>query len=853
MLVGAVWTDITSFVMVRDGGAISISRGQTSNGDTPDPGSCSFQLNNRDGRFSPSNPMGPYYGQFGRNSQLRVSVLKADGITRSFRFWGSIPEFPEGWDLTEKDIWVDITAAGILRQLRQGSAPLGSTLYRGLTGDTVVGLKAYWPMEDGAQSTSIASAIGGPSMVITGSPNLASDTVFLCSNPLPVTNGSTIRGVVPTYTSTGQTQIRFLLDLPTPLANNTQIIKAHGTGSVPFWAVTYNTGGGLSLRGLDTDGITVLFDTGPVSFNIDNSPRRVSMGLTQSGANVNWILATVDVSNGVNSQLTGTFTAATVGLITSIQTTPGQTATDTVIGHISLQAAVTAFNDLGNAVTAFLGESAGLRLNRLCDERGVDFEFFNPLSADRMGPQLPNAFLDLIQECVDVDGGILLERELAFGLAFRSRLAMLDADPGLILSYTHGDMADIPAPVPDDLNLRNDIIAQRPSGSSARSTLSTGPLSVLDPPNGVGLYQDNPTLNVELDADLQYHADWRLHIGTTPDARYPVLTVNLARTEITTSQRNNVLGVLPGIRVKVTGAPIRLGQVIDQLVIGIQETINLFTHIVNFTGIPYSPNLVAKAGDLTVLGSKADTAGSTLNASATSAATTFSVATSTGPTWTTDVSQYPFDLTVSGEQVTALSTGTVLNANPLLLTDAGGWLALGGSSFTRDTAVVNTGSGAVASLKLIPDGVTAVGGVFDAMTAVGSITVGNTYRASGWFHSVLGFADLEMAIDWYNSSSVFLSTSVGPSQTVAANTWTFIGQSFVAPASASRAVVRGRFGTAPTTANILRWWDILLFDAATSTGTSPQTISVIRSVNGVVKAQTSGATISLTAPAVAAL
>ena len=72
-------TDITSYVMPRDNsGRISIERGRSREGQEVDPGRCTFQLNNRDGRFSPKNPTGPYYGQLGRNTGIQISVEEGE-------------------------------------------------------------------------------------------------------------------------------------------------------------------------------------------------------------------------------------------------------------------------------------------------------------------------------------------------------------------------------------------------------------------------------------------------------------------------------------------------------------------------------------------------------------------------------------------------------------------------------------------------------------------------------------------------------------------------------------------------------------------------------------------------------
>ncbi|MFD6069445.1 hypothetical protein, partial [Amycolatopsis lurida] len=68
------WVDITSDVLARDG--VQISRGYTSERaeGAASPQSCQLTLQNRDGKYSPKNPLGVYYGQFRQNTPLRVST-----------------------------------------------------------------------------------------------------------------------------------------------------------------------------------------------------------------------------------------------------------------------------------------------------------------------------------------------------------------------------------------------------------------------------------------------------------------------------------------------------------------------------------------------------------------------------------------------------------------------------------------------------------------------------------------------------------------------------------------------------------------------------------------------------------
>lgn len=659
LLIDGSWVNITSRVMVRDNsGQISITRGQSSEGRSPDPGVCSFTLNNRDGLFSPGNPMSPYWGKIGRNTQIRVSV--PNGENKNYRFWGEVPAWPEDWDTTDTDVWVDIEAAGILRRLNQGTTALRSTMYRGLTSAATTTPVAYWPCEDMSQATSVASALGGSPMKLIGSPNLGADTGFACSAALPTMNGGSLVGTIPTYTVTGESQVRFLVYLPTAPPDGTQLIKVRATGgTIPYWAVTYGTGGTLQLRGLDTDGLTVLVASGSIAFGIDDVRVRVSMELTQNGANVDWRLSTVNATTGVEAGVSNTFATQTVGRLTAVTVCPGQTITDGVFGHISVQSDVTSAQDLDGQVTAFLGEQAPSRINRLCGEEGISFAFVSANTGDPMGPQLPAKFLDLIQECVDVDQGILFERETALGLAYRPRAGMYNQAAALTLSYPGNQLSAIPRPVPDDQNVRNQVTASRPSGSNATSSLETGALSILPPPLGVGVYPDSPTLNVEADTDLQQHAAWRVHLGTVDEPRYPAISVNLAHPAVA-PLRDSVLRMLFGRRLVVTSPPSRLGGDISQLCIGIQETLTKFEHRLTFVCQPESPYRVATLDD-TVYG-RLDTSGSTLAGDMTPTSTSVLVAT-TGQPWVSTAvnpAEFPFDVTVDGEQmtVTAITSTT---------------------------------------------------------------------------------------------------------------------------------------------------------------------------------------------------
>jgi hypothetical protein len=844
LLVDGSWVNITSRVMVRDNsGNISITRGQSSEGQSPNPGTCSLTLNNRDGLFSPANPMSPYYGKIGRNTQIRVSVAKGDD--KSYRFWGEVTAWPESWDTTDTDVWVSIEAAGILRRLNQGSTPLRGTMYRGLTSAATTPPVAYWPCEDGSSATSLASGIGGQAMRIVGSPSLAADSGFACSAPLPTMGGGQFIGQVPPYTVTGQTQVRFLMYLPTAPADGTQLVRAATAGgTVPFWSVVYTTGGGLALRGYDIDGTTQLVNSGPITFGIDGDRVRMSMELTQNGANIDWSLWAMGPDGAVNG-LSNSFASETVGRVTAVTVAPGRTITDGVFGHISVQADVTSMADLVGPVTAFLGETASSRIGRLCAEEGVNFVSLGA-STDKMGPQIPNTFMALLQECVDVDQGILFEREVAFGLAYFARSLLYDQGSHLTLSYPGNQLAAVPTPVPDDQTVRNDVTASRPNGSSARFTLETGALSIQPPPLGVGPYSDAPTLNVASDDDLAAHAAWRVHLGTVDEPRYPAISVNLAHPAMATI-RLFALNVIFGFRLVVQSPPARLGGDISQIVIGIQETITHFEHRITFVCQPESPYRVGVVED-PILG-LVDSDASSLAAGVSPVDGSLQVAVADGELWVT--------------------TAGKLTSNPDFEVDLSGWTPMGCAQ-SRVPTPDGAPFGGAWSMQLVPDGVSVIAASESAKVPV---TAGATYFPHAWLLCNRDRA-VDLRVNWYDGSGVFVSTST-ISQAATANTWTEVTGPVTAPVGAAQGTARPALASTPPATDVLMvdvcylanvptstaaefpfgvtaGGEVMLVRAITGT-TSPQTFTVLRAINGVTKSHPPGEQISLATPAIVAL
>jgi len=661
------WVDVTRLntgqagVYARDG--ITITRGKRPEGTTVDPTEITLTLNNRDGRYSPRNPTSILYGQIGRNTPLRVRV------GNDVRGVGEVSSWPSKWDLSGSDVWVPVTASGILRRLGQGASPLRSPMYRRILSDTVdndaftgTALPVeYWPCEEESGATQIASAVSGSAMTITGSPEMASSDAFPGSDSLPVVAGSRWTGNVRTYPTTNIFETSCYLQVGAGgITDGAIILRVRTTGSAARWDVRYNSaaGGTFTCLGYDAAGVN-LVTSGALSIDggVNGVLYLLEIQIEASGADADFRFEIQNVDTGHGIAGASTAAGKTVGRVTTVQVGPDGNAADVTVGHITVWSELVSLDEVSipslfSSVFGFAGESAGTRIRRLCEEEGIEYLRVPPShTSTSVGAQQSNTLVDLLQECADADGGILFEPRTFIGLAFLDRQGLYDRAPSITLDYPSHQMAAL-EPVEDDRLTRNDVTAQRTGGSSARQVLETGALSVQPPPDGVGRYDEQVTINVLADTQLPDQAGWRLHVGTVDEARYPTIAMNLANPAFTSNptltEQARALDI--GQRLDVTTPPAWLPpDDITQGVQGMVEQLSQYEQTITANLTPDSPWQVAVYDNTTY---RYSSDGSTLVSSVDSAAVSLSVATPSGPLWTVDAGDMPFDIKVGGERIT---------------------------------------------------------------------------------------------------------------------------------------------------------------------------------------------------------
>jgi len=502
------------------------------------------------------------------DSVSRPWTLAADArITdRVTRCELEVPEWPTVWSTSEADAWTSIAPAGILRRLSQGQKSLDSTLRRRIPSGNPI---AYWPLEDGANATQFYSPTAGVRPLSTAGMQLAAEGSLAGSAPLPtIQGGSTLSGTVPAPASTTQWHTEFLFKTPGagPTTART-LLQWLGTGTVRRWRLML-VSTGCELYGYDAADNVVTSSLLSISTQIYGVWCRWRLWAVQSGTNVSWSHHFVPIG-GTGTGIVTTSYAGTVGRISGVRGPEGGYSSDlngTALGHISVSPTVN--NGIYNSADlAFTGETAGARIQRLCREEGVPLTIVgDPADTQRVGPQRPAALLDLLRAAAETDGGVFGESQTR-GLLYRTRASMYDQQPKLVLDYASRQIAPPLEPVEDD-QVRNEWTVERDGGSSAVASLATGPLSIAD----IGYYPDSKTLSLWSDEQTEQIAGWLLHLSTWSEARYPSVTIRLHRHP---EMIPAVLGLDVGDKIRLVNLPKRFagGGAVELLVDSWEETL----------------------------------------------------------------------------------------------------------------------------------------------------------------------------------------------------------------------------------------------------------------------------------------
>lgn len=610
---------------------------------------------------------------FPGNTNVPCSIIASDFEARINQFHGEAVNWPTEWDVSGKDIYSRVEAVGLRRRLSQGQTTLPSTYKRANISLAPSSLLLYYPCEDGSESTTIASGFvdAAPMQIITdvGTPELASNSDF-APGSAPIGKPNKSRWISPRVASaaTGEIQLIFLLSIPdsgevdTAAFNQIQCTGTVGFVDCYYDAVTPSTGG-LRLKFYDQQRVLV-HTSGPMvpaGHVVNGTPLQVSVELTQSGSDISYKLGFLALGDSVGTGSgIGTVTGYTIGAPTGFHISPYAQVASSAIGHTQLRNDIVATSP--STLNAYSGEGIRERVTRLCAENdGVSIERTRSTvnSQTLLGKQKQNTFLALLDEAVKSDMGFLLESRDIIGLVLVTMRSIYNRGAFVTLDYAAGQVQPPFPVVPDDQLLINDFTASRVDGSSYRATQTTGPLALTSPTSGqgVGRYNDSDDYSLSSDSYLPDMAAWTVHVGTVNDARYPSVNADLSKLARVSRQLYlDLLGIWVGDWIEIANAkPKIIHGTVSQVVYGYRRKFGGKHHTAEFTCASALPYVVAEAatdsGDTNPWLGRYESDGSTVASLANAGATSLSVATPSGPLWTTAADDFPMYLDVGGVQV----------------------------------------------------------------------------------------------------------------------------------------------------------------------------------------------------------
>lgn len=650
-----LWQDITQWVRYDPG--ITINYGRRDESSRVDASSCRLTLDNRGGRFSRRNPYGPWFGLLSKNTPIRVGVDPGDGV--HYRYHGFVNEWPTRWtDESGTDSTVPIMCSGVLRRLQHGGS-LRSALYRSIAGIAAGDYTpaVYWPMEEGADASSIASGIVGRTpMSVSGDVDFAAATDLTGSDALPsFPAGTAATGGVPAYEDTGQWIVQFAMKIdakPAADTNYLEILTVGGTtqrwtvqlqpgvGTADLMLVAYTAAGAVDFAmGVPIGG--AFSDIGEDEFY--GHWFMYALGASPSGGGA-YELRFAFAQDGGPGLDNASLPTGTQGRPTQLRVI-GQD--DFSFGHLALftDPAFDAVADSvanADAIHGWSGEMAHERMIRLCREEGQRFTCTSATSA-LMGAQTSGTLLDNLRECETADMGVLYELE--HGLAYQSLDDRLNAPVLWELDFDSRHIAETPEPADDDQRLYNRFTAARAGGSS--ETVQDD-----DSVAEAGVFTGSGTFSLYTDDQPRDLAGWKVRLGIVDEDRWPSLPIRL----------NGTPDLIPGWTTLPYGSRLTLANpppevapdTIDAIAEGWTESIRPHLWEASLNTTPASPYRVGKiadeAGDADPFLGWLESDSCVLAADVSDSDLSWSI--TADPLWTTTADDFPVDVRVGGEVVT---------------------------------------------------------------------------------------------------------------------------------------------------------------------------------------------------------
>lgn len=644
LFVSGAWTSYKAFAAA----STEVEIGPDDESGT-EPNKATFAFDNDDLRFDPYNPTSPLYGLIGQSTPARVSVggivlsqVEADTFDPD-RTEEHVPGTGQGLAscnfqgqglLSRLGLWTDTISDPMQRRVLSYSSLLG-----------------FWTLQGGNSDTTRLTESSGKATpgTITGSVTMAGDDGPAGGDKcILFGTGAAISGKFAFSTAPGWQAVFHakLPAVPGSATYGTLLRLRLSTGDTMVWQVNDTTYRILVSASDGTTRHSGVVGRGSVDVT---QWMRMRFKLTISAGTVTIEYSWYQQDAAVIVGGSGTYAASAVGsLLTWDANQMGYSngaaycqvfaVTDTTLSLDGGLPEIQSFN-------GYLNERSGARWLRLMGEQGLT-AYIDGSAVDTiaMGRQKPGVFVDLIEECLRTDGGVVYDEPNDIALTMRTRVALYGQAVQAALLRT-----DCKAPLKrlaDKSGLFNYVTVHNFNDTSSVKFDTTSALSTSPPPAGMGVVKKTIEVNMaNSDQLLDDRAAWELNKGTTDLPRYRTIILNLTAAAAPLLTAASVLR--PGDLLTLTGAEY---DVVRLFLVKVVHKVDAAERTATLTCRQADNWYIGAYDDAAAM---YDVAQQTTTASATTTATTIATVTpvaGTVDTWSTTA--VPYDIMITGERMT---------------------------------------------------------------------------------------------------------------------------------------------------------------------------------------------------------
>lgn len=607
------------------------------------------------------------------NTNTKPIVFSYDNwYVRSDRFFGEVSDWPNAWDTTGRDVYVNLTASSLMRRAGVANAPIKSpvrqaielnqNLLEGAYGSTNQVLITYVPIEEGPQAVNAAPQVGPYQVVLTG--NVRALSQHWGKGDL---NGWLYPGVALYGDGQLACAINQTIFIPADGWRVDWVIK--NSASVN-WTIHVQTGTFTwdMLMNPTTKQVTVTRPGGSTVLDIpqffDSAPHSVRLDAHQSGADIIWGFS-IDGIDLVLTIITGqTLQGLSHWRIDSSALHDGPIA----VAHAAAWGlAFGGSTDVETGVAGFNEERSIYRMQRLGGDAGINLiATGSRVLTAQVGPQSLAPAGQQIDEAEKVDMGLLRDLRSVIGMGYRPLNTLINQAARVTLDYAAKQLVLPLSIVDDDQYIKNDVTASNANGGRYRFSVEEGPMSAKSPADGgVQRYTDQQTYNVAFDAQLQDIAGWQASLGTVDEPRLSEICVNISRSQIGRQLLFDIMQSDVGDVVQINNIPYNKGfgaTTARELIIGYEEIVNHFVQEIRYVPKPEAPYQVIRWDDSDV--SRMQAGSSFLYSSITNSATTLIAQSLDNTRWTNKAASLPIPIRIGGED---MSVTAVTNTVPAFI------------------------------------------------------------------------------------------------------------------------------------------------------------------------------------------